>query len=176
MQQDYVEFCRVLKTRGLKGEIKVLPYNDSPSSLQDIAFLHIQLLPQQFERHDILKRNISGAAVFLFLEGINSIEQAQELVGQDLFIQQSQMRLPEEGKVYQRDLLQCEVRTVAGQRLGLVRDLMDLPQGLLLVLQLSDPDPERKSDEALIPFIPEFVQEVDLKAKIIIVDLPEGLV
>jgi ribosomal 30S subunit maturation factor RimM len=52
---------------------------------------------------------------------------------------------------------------------------MDLPQGILMVLKLSDPDPERKNDEALIPYIPEFVQDVDLAAKIIIVDLPAGL-
>ncbi len=176
MQQNYIEFCRVLKTRGLKGEIKVLPYNDSPESLQDIAFLHIQIQPQQYDRRDILKRNVSGAAVFLFLDGITSLEQAQALVGKDLFIQQSQMREPEEGKFYQRDLLQCEVKTINGERLGIVRDLMDLPQGTLMVLKLSDPDPERKSDEALIPFIPEFVQEVDLVARIITVDLPAGLI
>ncbi len=176
MEPGFIEIGRILKTRGLKGELKVLPYTDSPQSLCELAFLHIQDQTEQFERVNILQARVSGTTAFLRLEGIDTREQAQRLVGRELFIEPSQMRPLAEGRYYQRDLLECEVCGVDGTRLGVVTDLMDVPQGSLLVVKLSDPEPERTDDEALIPFIPEFVRAVDLDQKRITVDLPEGLI
>ncbi|MBL7032989.1 MAG: 16S rRNA processing protein RimM [Candidatus Delongbacteria bacterium] len=176
MLQDYIEICRVLKTRGLKGEIKVMPYSDFPEGLCDFDILHIQSQPLQFEPREVLKCSPSGTTAFLMLEGIDSREDAQQLVGNDLFIKRAQMHQLAEGKYYQRDLLDCVVHSIDGDKLGIVRDLMDVPSGCLLVVGLSNPSPERSDDEVLIPFKPEFISAVDLDRRIITVDLPTGLI
>jgi 16S rRNA processing protein RimM len=69
---------------------------------------------------------------------------------------------------YDTDLIGLNVRTVTGQALGPVTDVLHSPAGSLLAIDVS-------GREVLVPFRTEFVPTVDLAGGIAEVDPPDGL-
>ena len=165
-QKTLIEIGQVVRPRGLKGEVKVLAYSDSPDRFLELEYVYLRD-HAGLRKLKIQSAGNDGVHAFVRLDGIDTQQRARELVGRELFIEDSQMRPLDEGEFYQRDLLGCRVEDPTGKRIGKVSDLMEVPQGLLLVI---DPG------EGLIPFQPEFVTRVDPGQKLIQVDLPPGLI
>jgi 16S rRNA processing protein RimM len=75
----------------------------------------------------------------------------------------------ESGKTYRvKDLAGCEVVTVKGEVLGRLKDV--LPTGSNDVFVIGE-----GLSEILVPALKSVVLEIDLEAKRITVDLPDGL-
>ena len=102
------------------------------------------------------------------LRGVDSIEQAQSLVGTVLEVPAAELPDPESGSFYTFDLRGCRVTAVDGEELGRVTDVMDWSGTILLKV-------EGERGEILIPFAKVYLEKVDLSARHIVVDLPEGL-
>jgi 16S rRNA processing protein RimM len=78
------------------------------------------------------------------------------------------LRSPAEGEVYLHELEGFAVRDEAGNALGIVTALYELPSGLMIEVQ----GPKR---EFLLPFRKEFVLAVDRAERRLVVSVPEGL-
>jgi 16S rRNA processing protein RimM len=89
--------------------------------------------------------------------------------GQFLAAPEDILTKPAEGEVYLHELEGFAVRKSDGSALGLVTDLYEMPAGLMLEIQ----GPKR---EFLLPFKREFVKQVDREGRVLVVELPEGLV
>ena len=112
-------------------------------------------------------RRQGGRPVFK-LRGINDRTAAEGIVGAELRMAVERLPRPAEGSFYTFDLKGCEVFTAPERRLGVVTDVLDSGgSGLLRV--------DRDGVELLVPFAAEFLRRVDIAAKRIDVDLPEGL-
>jgi 16S rRNA processing protein RimM len=102
-------------------------------------------------------------------EGLSSIDDAERLRDVELRIPVETVRPLGPGGYYEYDLVGCEVLTTAGCSLGRV-DRVESGTGVpVLVLEGGD-------GAVLIPLAAEICREVDVPAKRITVDLPEGLV
>ena len=100
--------------------------------------------------------------------GITTISEAETLRGLELRIPADQLRPLQADTYYVHDLAGCRVETQSGQAVGTVRDVQ-LDTGIpLLVVAARD-------GEVLIPFNAEFCRRVDVAAKAIVIDPPEGL-
>lgn len=164
-QKKLIEIGRVVRSRGLAGELKVLMYSDSPERILDLEYVYLSRA-SGVSRIRIMNAREDGVHAYITLESINDPKEAKALVRAELFIDDSQLRPLSEGEYYQRDLMDCQVLNEAGQVLGQVDDLLEVPQGLLLAI---------KPGGGLIPFREEFVLRVDLEQKQIHVQLPSGL-
>jgi 16S rRNA processing protein RimM len=108
------------------------------------------------------------------LAGIDSIEDAEKIIGAELRIPESEIPAAEEGSFYTFHLRGCRVYAVHGgdgdgdEYIGDVTDVVD--GGGTQLLQLGS-----GKDETLIPFAESIVKKVDLAARRIEVELPEGL-
>jgi 16S rRNA processing protein RimM len=102
------------------------------------------------------------------LRGIDSIEQAERLVGAELRIPEEQLPPAEEGLFYTFHLKGCAVSTPDGDHLGEVTDVLD--NGGTPLLKVEGPD-----GEILVPFAEAYLRKVDLEGRRIEVDLPDGL-
>ena len=107
--------------------------------------------------------------VIFKLRGIDSISDAERLVGADVCIPLEERPAPAEGEYYQTDLIGCEVVDGQGTRLGTVEAWQEYGGPSLLEIRTTD------GREVLIPFAKSICKAIDLSAKRIVVDLPEGL-
>ncbi len=104
----------------------------------------------------------------LKLRGIDTLEQALELVGQEILLPEDELQTLEEDSYYFFQVVGCSVVTKGGEKIGIVRDLWSIPENDLLVVK-------KGKKEILIPFSRSICLEVNLERKEILVDLPEGL-
>ena len=108
------------------------------------------------------------------LAGVDSIVQAEKIVGAELKIAESALPAPEEGSFYTFQLRGCKVYTVgSGQDghedyVGEVIDIIDSAGTQTLQVGAG-------KDETLIPFAESIVKKIDIAARRIEVELPEGL-
>lgn len=102
-----------------------------------------------------------GKAIVAHLEGINSREDARELMGCDIALNRSQLPDEDDG-FYWADLMGCQVKNAAGELLGTVSELIET--GAHDVMRV------KGEKEHLIPFVMAvYVLDVDLTQRIITV-------
>jgi 16S rRNA processing protein RimM len=102
--------------------------------------------------------------------GVDSIGEAEALAGAEVRLPIAQRQPLEEGEYYQADLVDCEVvERAGGVTLGRVAGWREF--GGPPLLEVKTPD----GAEMLIPFARAICVEIDLQARRITVDLPEGL-
>jgi 16S rRNA processing protein RimM len=103
--------------------------------------------------------------------GIDSIEDAEKIVGAELRIPETELPAAEEGSFYTFHLRGCRVYSVRNGMDDYIGDVTDVVDGGgTQLLQVGT-----GAEETLIPFAESIVKKVDLAARRIEVELPEGL-
>jgi 16S rRNA processing protein RimM len=159
---------RVIRPHGNRGHVVVVPESD---------FAADRFRPGEpvFVSRDgsvstltvTASREHDGRWVVGF-EGVASIDAAETLRGLDLRIPEEALRELGPNAFYVHHLVGCEVRTVGGEKVGAV-SRVDLATGVpVLVVQARG--------EVLIPFVDAICRRVDLEARLIEIDPPEGLI
>jgi 16S rRNA processing protein RimM len=111
-----------------------------------------------------------GLLIFKF-RGVDSISEAERLKGAEMRVPRQERAPLAEGEYYQSDLIGCEVIERAnGERLGTVTGWQEC--GGPALLEVKDGG---AGEPMLIPFARAICTEIDLEARRILVDLPEGL-
>ena len=158
---------RISGTHGVRGWLKVFSCTDP----RDNIFLYQPWLlePGREDGNDawseveFVERGASGKTLIVRLPGIEDKEAALPLAGRSLATYRERLPEPEAGEYYWADLMQMEVVSVAGERLGKVVDLRETGANDVLVVQ--------GLSRCLIPFVnDEIVREVDLDNGVIRVD------
>jgi 16S rRNA processing protein RimM len=102
------------------------------------------------------------------LGGVDSIDAADAWRGVELRVPAEALRVLEAGAFYVHDLLGCRVETIGGEQVGEVRRV-DLGSGSPLLAV------ESERGEVLVPLVEGICQRVDVAAKVIAIDPPQGL-
>jgi 16S rRNA processing protein RimM len=110
--------------------------------------------------------NHDGRPVFKFA-GIDSISDAEAWAGADILVPESERAQPEAGEYSHADLIGCSV--IADRPIGVVKGIEEYGGPPLLKIEAMD------GREILVPFAHSICREIDVAAKIIRVELPEGL-
>lgn len=161
---DLLNVGFINNVRGLKGEIKVIHYCDDKEQFLDIKNIIIENKSYEIEYVKFHKEQ-----VILKLKGINSIEEAQMLKSKDIYANRDELPELSEGQYYIADLIGFLAVTDKDEAIGKVTDV--------IVSTASDLFQIKKDDEktVLVPNIPEFVTEISLADKKIVVTPIEGL-
>ena len=96
----------------------------------------------------------------------DDVNAAMTLKNRVVSIARADVTLPD-GQYFQQDLIGIAVETDAGEPLGTLREILDLPRGSVYVVQ--------GAREVLIPDRPEFVCSIDPAAGRMVVHLIEGM-
>lgn len=159
---------RIGKPHGVRGASFVEPWTDTP---EERFVPGAVMLTQPAERGPLTvaeTRDHSGKLVVRF-EGFESRDAIEAIRGTVLVVEAaSRQPIDDPDEFYDTDLIGLLVRTVTGEPLGPVTEVLHSPAGSLLAIQVS-------GREVLLPFRSEFVPTVDLTAGIAEVDLPDGL-
>ena len=160
---EYITIGQVLAPWGLEGKLKVEVITDFPHRLSPRSQLYVDRQPVIIAGTSWQK----GKAI-IKLEGIDSVEQAEELRGKTLEIHRRQLETLPEGQYYHFQLIGLEVWTTEGKRLGKVIRVLSAPSNDNYVVS-------GEKGEILIPAIEDVVKSVDLESGRITIEAIEGL-
>jgi 16S rRNA processing protein RimM len=168
LNSGFVTLARVVKTQGRHGEVAVEVHSDVPDRLH--AGLRIFALSENDSRVELQIEDAWPHKDWLVLKfaGVESISDAEPLVGSELQVPLSERAKLEPGAAFVSDLVGCALFD-HGRELGLVSDVrFGAGEAPLLVVG------EGKR-ELEIPYAQDFLVQVDLEHKRIEMNLPEGL-
>ena len=158
----------VVNTHGLKGTVKVKSFTDFlEQRYKKGNTLYILFKGEHLPVTVVKYKTLKGVELIDFAE-ITHINDAEKYKTCDLFIDEESINhdLPED-EFYFRDLIGMEVHT--DQLIGTVSDIREYPQGEYLIVSRTG------EKDAIIPYIKQFIKEVDKAAgKIFIIEM-EGL-
>lgn len=109
----------------------------------------------------------------LAFEGIDSLNDLEPWIGSIVEADADSVPAPTASEVYHFEVLGIEVRTRAGEVLGEVVEVMDLPAQDVWVIHGPAPGGGRR--EVLLPVADHVVLEVDLAQRFAVVEPPLGL-
>jgi len=184
---SYASLARVLRPRGVRGEVAAEILTDFPErlcALRDV-YLSDGALPPRPAR--ILRAWLSssrgGQAIFHFA-GCDSMSAAEKLRGLEIQVPIAERAPLLPHRYYVTDLIGCEVlekkpARANGLLLGVVRDVRfvgkAVPGTPLLVVEPVQNRPPGRQDDLLIPLAEQICTRIDTSARVIEVNLPDGL-
>jgi 16S rRNA processing protein RimM len=174
---QWLQVARILRPRGNKGEVLAELLTDFPARLSSLKQIYLRKeegQPQAFTLQDFwVDRNHPGMGIFHFA-GYTTISDAETLRGYELLLPfEERVTLPA-GQYFVTDLIGCLVYRVAAQShpLGTVADVF-LPGERTAGTPLLRVETPR--GELLVPLAEDICPSIDVAARRIEVNLPEGL-
>ena len=175
---EYVTLARVVKTQGRHGEVAVEVHSDVPGRLH--VGLRVFGLAADSGLNENARRELKIEDAWphkdwlvLKFAGVDSIDDAEALIGSELQVPLSERAELEPGTAFVSDLLGCTLFDGA-REIGVVNDV-SFGAGEAPLLVVGEGMQGEGKREVEIPYAQEFLKRVDLKAKRIEMNLPEGL-
>ena len=162
--QKKITIGRIVNTRGLKGEVKILPMVDDLELFESIDYVLIDENKYAIEGTKYFKGN-----AILKLSGINTIEEAELYKTKTIEIFEEDLPALEEGMYYVKDLLGLTVETEDGELLGKIVDVFKTGSNDVYTVKQAD------GKKIYLPAIKDVVRSIDLEEKKVTVKLLEGL-
>lgn len=148
-EKNLIESGEIVGTHGVRGEVKILPWADSPDFLAGFERLYIDGKPV-----NVISARVHKGCVIAALEGFDSIESSSMLVSKTIFISKDEANL-EEGRHFIADIKGLRaICSDTGEELGIVGDVLTLPSNNVYVI--------RGKREILVPAVGEFTEEINL--------------
>lgn len=159
----------IRKAHGVRGEASVEAWTDSLDRFAGLTNVTLVSPDETATRPATVEAvRIHAGRVLVKFSGIESPEELRALQNWTVEIPDEDARTLEEGEYFLHDLVGLTLVDAEGGERGKVVDVEETAGGLLLVVQ----GPERRFD---VPFAAEICTNVDLGAKTMTVNLPEGL-
>jgi 16S rRNA processing protein RimM len=166
--EELITVARVLRPQGRRGEVIAELLTDFPE-----RFTQLEMLSAIRPGGEVCALRVEKAwwhkgRIVLKFAGCETMEQAENLRGVRLAVARHQLVKLPANSYYEFDLVDCEVVTLEGRRLGRIAGIERYGGTPLLVVR----DAER---EYLIPFALDICTEIDIASKRVVVAPPEGL-
>ncbi|NLC19153.1 MAG: 16S rRNA processing protein RimM [Clostridiales bacterium] len=166
--ENYLRVGVITSTHGIKGEVKVYPTTEDPQRFRQLEQVILdtgkELIPLDIEEVKFFKQ-----MVILKFKGIDNINDVQKYRNMDLLVTRENAIKLEEGEYFICDLINCEVFTESGERLGILTEVMTNAANDVYVVQMDN------GKEVLLPAINDCILNIDVENKKVIVHLMKGL-
>lgn len=163
MKNKFLEAGQIVNTHGVKGELKIVPWCDSPEFLCQFSTLYIEGKPIK-----VRSARVHVTNVLLQLEGVDDVNAAMRLKGKTIEIDRTGIE-PPSGRHFLADLMGLEVRDAeSGTVLGAVSDILTPPAHEVYVVRGG-------RHEYMIPAVDAFVVETNVDEGYLRVRLIEGM-
>lgn len=150
---------RVAGAFGVRGELRVELHTDFPDRFKKLREVFIGSARTPF-RVEGSRRH--AGQVLLKLEGVDTPERVREMAQSEIFIPRTQARRLPRGHFYLDEVLGLEVRTVEGEVLGPVTDVLVTGSNEVFVVRGGE-------KEFLIPVIKDAIETLDIPAGVVVV-------
>ena len=158
MRLQYIEAGEIVTTHGLKGEVKVLPWIDSPEDLCDFDRCRID-----GKEYAIEACRVQKTCNLVKLSGIDTVEAAQAMHGKTIELYREDI---DDEVIFAAELIGMNVFT-DGQQIGKIVDVLDYPGNKVYVV--------KGHYEYMIPAVSAFVLDTDMEKNEMQVRVIEGM-
>ena len=158
MKLQFIEAGEIVTTHGVKGEVKVLPWIDSPEDLCEFDRCRIDGKEYKMESCRVQK-----TCNLVKLSGIDTMEAAQALRGKTMELFREDI---DDEVIFAAELIGVEV-FCEDKQIGVVADVLDYPGNKVYVV--------KGEHEYMIPAVNAFVLSMDMERNRMEVRLIEGM-
>jgi len=158
MKLQFVEAGEIVTTHGVKGEVKVLPWLDSPEDLCDFDRCRID-----GREYEIEACRVQKTCNLVKLSGIDTMEAAQAMRGKTIELYREDI---DDEVIFAAELIGMEV-FCEGKLIGKIRDVLDYPGNSVYIV--------KGEHEYMIPAVKEFILSTDMEKNEMQVRIIEGM-
>ncbi len=164
MAEVFVTVGKLGRTRGVKGEMYIIPNTDFPGRFLDMSEIHLRYQDRWEKVHLDSSRIVSGRPV-IKLEGIETPEEASRLTNREIGVPKDQVVKLPEGAFWIYDLIGCEVlEESTGARVGEIEAVETYPANDVYTIRTED------GKQLLIAAVHSFIKSVDVTGRKITID------
>ena len=158
MKLEFIKAGEIVTTHGVRGEVKVLPWVDSPETLSEFDRCRIDGVEYIIESCRVQK-----TCNLLKIEGVDTMEAAQAMRGKTLELYREDI---DDEVIFAAELIGMEV-FAEGQCIGKIKEVLDYPGNSVYVV--------RGEHEYMIPAVKQFILHTDVDGNRMDVRLIEGM-
>ena len=158
MKLEFIEAGEIVTTHGLKGEVKVLPWVDSPEILCEFDRCRIDGVEYRIESCRVQK-----SCNLVKLTGIETMEAAQAMRGKTVELYREDI---DDEVIFAAELIGVEV-FCEGKNIGKITEVLDYPGNSVYVV--------KGEYEYMIPAVKQFILSTDMEKNEMQVKLIEGM-
>ncbi|KXO17129.1 ribosome maturation factor RimM [Peptoniphilus sp. GNH] len=157
---------KIINTHGIKGNLKLYPYTDDPNRFKQLSYL---LLGEDLKEYALEESFVQKSLAYVKLKGFDNINDVLNFVGLNVYIRdEDRVELPKD-RYFISDIVGMSVFDLKGNYYGTVKDVLETGANDVYEI-LND-----EGKMSYLPAIKEFVLEVNVENKKLIVNPIEGL-
>ncbi len=159
---------KVAKPHGMGGELKVFSYIGKPENFKKWQKVFVKKGREEGKWFQIQSVRFQHKRILLKLSSVNERNRAELLSGSLLYVQPEKVTDLDENNYPLLQIVGFIVETLSGRKIGVVKDILINPvQNIIFV--------EKENKEILIPFVKEFVKQIDIDGRKVLISPIEGL-
>ena len=158
MKLQFIKAGEIVTTHGVKGEVKVLPWIDSPEDLCE--FDRCRIDGKEYTMDTI---RVQKSCNLVKLRGVDTMEAAQAMRGKVIELYREDI---DDEVIFADELIGVEV-FADGEKLGKIVDVLDYPSHAVYVV--------KGKYEYMIPAVNQFILSTDLEKNEMQVKIIEGM-
>lgn len=152
MKKDFLEIGKIVGTHGVRGMIRIQPWSDNGDFLTKFKNFYLENGKTKIEMDKITPH---GNVVISAIKGVNTIEDAEKLRNQILYIKRSDAKLPE-GRYFVSEIIGSKVIDAeTDEQIGTLTDVSQTGANDVWHIKKGE-------KEYLVPAIPDVVIDVDI--------------
>ncbi len=157
---------KIVNTHGIKGDLKVYPYTDNIKRFSKLKRIYIgeEELAVQIESVKYHKE-----MALIKLKEFNNINDVLFLKNKLVYIDGVDKVKLLKDNYFIDDLIGCEVFDLEGNSIGHIKDVLQSSSNDIYII-------EDKNKEYLIPAVKEFIKDININKKKIVIDPIEGMI
>ena len=158
MKLEFVEAGEIVTTHGVRGEMKILPWGDSPEFLLD--FKRVLIAGAEYK---IESCRVQKTCNLLKVKGIDTVEQAQAMRGKTVEVYRADC---DPDVIFAAELIGVQVYE-DGNLLGKITQVLDYPGNKVYVV--------KGEHQYMIPAVKAFILSTDMASETMQVKTIEGM-
>lgn len=159
MIKEYLEIGQIVGTHGVRGEIRLNPWCDSPEFVRQFKTLYFDAHGNKSVK--VVSSRVHGNVALLKLDGVDSVESASALRNKILFMKRADAKI-DDGSYFIAELVDCRVIDADDESVeyGVLSDVSETGANDVWHIK-------KDGREYLLPAIPQVICDVDVKDGII---------
>lgn len=168
MIKDFLAVGQIVGTHGVRGEMRINPWADSPDFLKQFKTLYYDSEGKSGVK--VISARPHGNIVLMKLDGIDTVEAASAMRNKKLYMRRSDARLAD-GVYFIEELIGCDVFDAddGEKRYGAISDVSETGANDVWHIKADD------DREYLIPAIPSVVIDTDVRENRVLIRPMKGI-
>lgn len=155
-ESEWVALGVITRPHGVRGEVRVHAFNADSDLLSQLSHVQLRNPAGQLHGHRVRSARRAPKTWLLALDGVATVEAAEQLRNHEVCIARADMPPPDEDEFYLRDAVGLPV-TRGGEAIGVVLDIMLYPSMECFRCRFADGIRE-------VPVMRPWVEGVDVEA------------